>query len=565
MRLEMDSIVASPLAMDDAQDQVEVAAAELKAMLGQGIRAAQSGNRSLARMSLQRATEIDPLNESAWLWLASISEYPEELLGFLDRVLEVNPENPRALEWRIATHTLLSKTFVQRGIDACEENQKDFALECFQTALEYDDRNATAYVWNASLSDSNAVKVSLLERALDIDPENEPALKGLEAAKNSIVKASLTEAKSASVSGKNADAITILDDLLALIPESIDAWTMRSHLAEGFDDKIRCFESILSLDPDNLAARSGRDSLLAVFGTMNAKTDSSENELTTFQPVVQILEPVIEKITTQDLEFRVRIVAEDVQFEDSDEYADYGGSVIQFPSKLAQFPNIEILPEVENDSDTIQTGAEPFASYAAEVPQPSTVDIEQIAIDASEPSNFYEDQRRDSDADPRAETIAFTYEEASQFSAPENAEPGNISGEFVIPMPNSKLPDGPTSKMATRVEATESVEAKPESVPCFFCGHANDPQSITCQTCLAVLTLSDLELLLANQNADKLTLRQAVEEMERTRASRDLTTEELTVLGIGHLNLRNLHLGYSCLTDASHLDPNNVVLSGQVN
>ena len=56
-----------------------------------GIRAAQSGDRVNARIALQRATELDDANENAWLWLASISEYPEELIAFLENVLAINP------------------------------------------------------------------------------------------------------------------------------------------------------------------------------------------------------------------------------------------------------------------------------------------------------------------------------------------------------------------------------------------------------------------------------------------------------------------------------------------
>ncbi|MCV4615493.1 hypothetical protein OFM04_36890, partial [Escherichia coli] len=77
------------------------------AALRDGIRAAQAGDRVRARTFLLRASELDPTSESAWLWLASISEYPEELLIFLNNVLEINPRNARANEWMRATKTLL--------------------------------------------------------------------------------------------------------------------------------------------------------------------------------------------------------------------------------------------------------------------------------------------------------------------------------------------------------------------------------------------------------------------------------------------------------------------------
>jgi twitching motility two-component system response regulator PilG len=82
---------------------------------------------------------------------------------------------------------------------------------------------------------------------------------------------------------------------------------------------------------------------------------------------------------------------------------------------------------------------------------------------------------------------------------------------------------------------------------------------------MAILTLSDLEMLISNSNADKLMLRDTVERMESERLTREFSEAELTMLGIGHLNLRNLQYGYNYLQQASQLNPNNVVLGSQVN
>src|SRR5688500_12759693 len=127
---------------------------EANEALREGVQAAQAGDRAKARTALLRATEIDPSSESAWLWLASISEYPEELLVFLNNVLDINPHNARATEWMSATKSLLAKTFVQRGVDAANGGQAGFAAQCFNQALENDQSNADAWLWLARLSDS---------------------------------------------------------------------------------------------------------------------------------------------------------------------------------------------------------------------------------------------------------------------------------------------------------------------------------------------------------------------------------------------------------------------------
>ena len=75
-------------------------------LLNAGIQCAKDGNRAEARTLLLRVTESDSANESAWLWLASISEYPEELIVFLQKVLDINPQNQQALEWLAGTKSL---------------------------------------------------------------------------------------------------------------------------------------------------------------------------------------------------------------------------------------------------------------------------------------------------------------------------------------------------------------------------------------------------------------------------------------------------------------------------
>ena len=555
MRLELEPTFAAPHVMDDPADVSNgVDSTEAKSALTQGIKAAQAGNRVQARTSLLRATEIDPKNESAWLWLASISEYPEELLGFLNHVLDINPDNQRALEWKAATNALLSKTFVQRGIDASQENQKEFAAECFQTALEYDDCNASAWMWMAALSDSNTVKVSLLEKTLSLDPNNETAIKALNAAKESILKERLTEAKAAAVAGNNAEAIRILDALLVTNSDSIDAWTMRSHLADGFDEKIRCFESILAIDPENVAAKAGRDSLLTLFGTVEAAgaehvaVDRPRHEDGNQFEDVAVGEFFgsdgigIDKSPTEELE--------------------------PIESEVQERPYLHLVPtpapaeeqKEEYAYESMEFGAEPTGTLETEAADVAEAPVDLNGVDAGAGEIY---------ADPHAETTVFSYENGD-VEPIDNTELLGFVSDPEIPMPVDEFPahipsDDSEKNDGSALHTGDLIDAKPESVDCPFCGQPNEPQNYSCQSCMAVLTLSDLELLLANQQADKLTLRKAVEEMERVRQSREFSSNELITLGLGHLNLRNLQLGYSCLADASKLDSNNVVLTGQVN
>lgn len=68
-----------------------------RTLLDQGIAAAREGDWEAAQPLLREVTEIDPRNELGWLWLAAVSESEQETLTYLERVLELDPDNRRAL------------------------------------------------------------------------------------------------------------------------------------------------------------------------------------------------------------------------------------------------------------------------------------------------------------------------------------------------------------------------------------------------------------------------------------------------------------------------------------
>jgi lipoprotein-anchoring transpeptidase ErfK/SrfK/DNA-binding SARP family transcriptional activator len=57
--------------------------------------AAREGRRDDAYRRLREAVAADPSNEAAWLWLAGVSDQPDEVQAALDRVEQLNPNHPR--------------------------------------------------------------------------------------------------------------------------------------------------------------------------------------------------------------------------------------------------------------------------------------------------------------------------------------------------------------------------------------------------------------------------------------------------------------------------------------
>jgi hypothetical protein len=71
-------------------------AANIDAILREGIAAYKAGRKDEARSFLLRAVELDQYNEEAWLWLSAVVDTTEDQRTCLENVLAINPENDRA-------------------------------------------------------------------------------------------------------------------------------------------------------------------------------------------------------------------------------------------------------------------------------------------------------------------------------------------------------------------------------------------------------------------------------------------------------------------------------------
>jgi CheY-like chemotaxis protein len=269
-------------------------------VLKRGIEAANSGNRHEARTLLMRATEADPKSEAAWLWLASISDYPEELFVFLQNVLAINPKNQRAIDWTKQTKTLLAKNFVQRGIASSQENKKDAARQCFLQAILHDSQNEMAWLWLASIVDSAEEKTSHLQKVLSINPDNESALSSLKMVNNQRASAMMRDANNAFIGGNRSRAKKLLSQLIKFDETYDDAWVLKAHLADSFDEKVAHFEHVLELNPNNEAAKSGLASVKSVMQSFtafsNADAEVVADEVSGDDEVNNLNESVDEKI-----------------------------------------------------------------------------------------------------------------------------------------------------------------------------------------------------------------------------------------------------------------------------
>lgn len=699
MRLDFDSNTSTLAATETSAENNPA-----RELLREGIKAAQAGNRSEARHLLLRVTESDPRNENAWLWLASISEYPEELLVFLKNVLEINPGNERAIEWTRATKSLLAKTFVQRGIDASNDGQIDFANQCFNHALAQDENNELAWLWMASITDSDdekeaylqkvlsldpnnaeahaglsvvldrkaeaqleeayksaaegakahanelldrvlermpeseeawllrsdlvedrAARVSILEKVLAINPENAEAQDALEAIGHAVAREQLQEANVAAIRGDGDRARLLLDEALAKSPDMEEGWILRSHLAEGFEDKVRAFEKVLEINPGNVAARASMESLLAIMNSVAPEAVISEpavteeDSLAVHEEAARVEEEIQaqeeeavsyeedapaemhvsegdgeDRSPTQDLVYP-ESMAENNPFEDADRVQEqyheetaaeslYSNDDDVTEEPVAFESHDEVVEEevhaedhshqwpTEEDLPQVAESVEQFdrASEEAEVEEaPEDIEAYQseetpFSVHEGSEENYNGTFSNDVDEAPVAETESYEdiYAQAtaaeSDYSAPADVEEApEVSFEE---QPVAEEVEAPAS-----FDEEEAPRHEAQVAACPYCETENDHAAYQCNCCCAVLTLSDLEMLLAHPHANRDMLGLALEKMESEKSFRPFDENELKILGIGHINLKNFKQGFDCLQEAQRLNPNDVILAGQVN
>ena len=624
---------------------------EVKKMLRSGVKAAQAGDRAEARNFLLNVTEADPENEDAWLWLASISEYPEELLIFLNNVLKINPENEKALEWAKATRALLSKTFVERGIKASEDEQKEFAKQCFLQAIVHDDQNELAWLWLASISDVAEEKRSYLQKVLRINPENETALVSLQKSKTKLAKSLLDKANDAAAEGNVESALESLKQSLKQSPDLEEAWILKSHLTTSLSEKLACFEKVLELNPENPIAQAGVASLKSIVGRSAPESvDEKVSEPETTPQVEE--EPEAEKAEVANPSEETE---PEVESKTADSYLDESGDLLELKPEEPKMPEVDEVetvdePEVEKVDD-VQTESESVESLspeeeskefavhkeeATESPEEeaneeTTVSFEEVIAQQETVSFEYSDLKLpgqdEIDETPETEVEETHFEEPSedndqpvememkvetetsesdeeeeipvppmpQFQdkteSPEFEELQKTFGEdtgaltnlpekevevvksFANESPVEKsetvaeaLPEPVSVKESPKAEKDEATDTAEEDFSeCPFCESVNKKEEFVCQSCHAMLTLSDVEMLLAHRGSDQKVLTQAVLKMEAEKGSRQLTVEELTNWGIAEINLRNYRKGFELLQEATRIKPGNVLLNSQVN
>ena len=161
------------------------------ARLQAGIADARQGKKENARRQLLACTELDPGNELAWLWLASVANTASEQVASLERVIRINPAHERAQAGLLTAR-------LQAGIGAAQAGEKPAARRFLKAVVEQDPQHEMGWLWLSSVAADPHDAVDALEQVLKINPKNERAADGLKYFKSQMAAAPAAGARPSS-------------------------------------------------------------------------------------------------------------------------------------------------------------------------------------------------------------------------------------------------------------------------------------------------------------------------------------------------------------------------------
>ncbi|MCL4393848.1 MAG: AAA family ATPase [Chloroflexi bacterium] len=154
------------------------AAADVPQLVTVGHYMAEAGQVDLARRLFERATELDPTHEQAWLGRARTAETARQAVDLAKRGLELNPQSAQAKAALDQANGRLKEEAAKRveeGTTLLRSGQKAEAHARYQQAVELDPQNDRGWLGCARTTADYRAAFEHARKAVEINPANEEA------------------------------------------------------------------------------------------------------------------------------------------------------------------------------------------------------------------------------------------------------------------------------------------------------------------------------------------------------------------------------------------------------
>jgi tetratricopeptide (TPR) repeat protein len=189
----------------------------------QAIQLARAGRRTEARDLLLEVVEMDPRNETAWMWLSGLVDSLEDRMIACENVLTLNPANEKVRTYlaelqRQHQRSLAKKHredavhLLNQAKGYAAQNEMASAVRFAQQAVEKNDAYEEAWLFIGRISSDPDQQIAAFEKASQLNPAGTESAAGLEQAK--YLKANpLSRATRLEQTGKFEDALNLYKEL----------------------------------------------------------------------------------------------------------------------------------------------------------------------------------------------------------------------------------------------------------------------------------------------------------------------------------------------------------------
>lgn len=165
--------------------------------------------------------------------------------------------------------TISATTTLRDGINAAKAGDKETARRLIREVLAREPHHEAAWLWLAGVAETPKEAVEALKKALAVNPSNDKAREGLNAA---LLQAGIAEMKS----GNKSQARSYFAEVVEHDSRNELAWLWMAGIAESPHDMLAHLDRVLAINPANDRARAGHKSARLQVAIANAKAGKKD-------------------------------------------------------------------------------------------------------------------------------------------------------------------------------------------------------------------------------------------------------------------------------------------------
>jgi len=147
--------------------------------------------------------------------------------------------------------------WLQQGIAAAKAGDTATARALLRRVTTEAPDNLAGWLWSSSVAETLLDRETCLLAALKLEPNHAQARAGLVAVQEHIIADLLQRSATALTVGRREAAHNLLTELVGRDSRNLTGWLRLSQIVESPEDKILCYENVLTLDPQNAEAQTG--------------------------------------------------------------------------------------------------------------------------------------------------------------------------------------------------------------------------------------------------------------------------------------------------------------------